>query len=300
MQPPIGVWVYWSQRGNAHYISFIIHSINFFTITLVSDMVTSPRLSWPTASHSPCKEYYKYSLSQLLKVNVHLLPAGTLLFLYISQITLQAVMRRSMEQKTATSTVQLGLIVSWIDICLDVVTGLATNFHMNNVKLSLNTCYASYQIPELYIQTEHTLASCCYFKYLQLEKIRTYIPYIISYLLYVCMSQIVYRAVTHIGPLLKLGSEAQTSVGSSVEWSYSTIHNIWQKMSITCLEWIHEGCPQYGIQRVGKQRFPLTFIILVHRGHLIPQRTHAPYRVSCGHLNAPYTHVQAYNYSPTC
>jgi hypothetical protein len=37
----------------------------------------------------------------------------------------------------------------------------------------------------------------------------------------------------------------------------------------------------------------LTFIILAHRGHLIPQRTHAPQLVRCGHLNAPYTHVDA-------
>jgi hypothetical protein len=103
-------------------------------------------------------------------VNVHLLPAGTL-FLHTSQITLHAVMGRLMEQKMATSTVQLELDVSWIDICLDVVIGPATNFHMNDVKLSLNIRCASYPIPELNIHIEHTLASCCYFN-------------IISYLLY--------------------------------------------------------------------------------------------------------------------
>jgi hypothetical protein len=35
----------------------------------------------------------------------------------------------------------------------------------------------------------------------------------------------------------------------------------------------------------------LTFIILAHRSHLIPQRTNAPQLMCCGHLNAPYTHV---------
>jgi hypothetical protein len=43
----------------------------------------------------------------------------------------------------------------------------------------------------------------------------------------------------------------------------------------------------------------LTFMILAHRGHLIPQRTHALQLVCCGHLNAPHTHVEAYKYGPT-
>lgn len=128
---------------------------------------------------------------------MHLLPAGILLFLYISQITLHAVMRRWATQKRATSTVKLELNVSLIYICLDVVTGPATNFHMNNVNLSLNKCCASYQIPELYIQIEHRLACCCYFKYLQLENSRKdYIQLLFLTSSTVCMSQIVYGAVS--------------------------------------------------------------------------------------------------------
>lgn len=64
----------------------------------------------------------------------------------------------------------------------------------------------------------------------------------------VCVSQIVYVAVkpgeaTRIGPLLQAGSDAQTSVGSSVELLYRTQRTA-QKMSIARLEWIHDGCPR--------------------------------------------------------
>jgi len=172
MHPPIRVWVYWSQKGITHYISFIIHAINFFTITFqVIRSLPQSSVSWPTASQSPCKEYYRYiAIITLTDSDVHLVPAGTMLFLYVSQITLHAVMRRWMKQKRATSTVKHELNVSWIDICPDVVIGPAANLHMNNVNLSLNICCASYPIPELYIQIEHRLASCCYVKYLQLWK----------------------------------------------------------------------------------------------------------------------------------
>jgi hypothetical protein len=33
--------------------------------------------------------------------------------------------------------------------------------------------------------------------------------------------------------------------------------------------------------------YKLTFIVLAHRSHLIPQRTNAPQLMCCGHLNAP-------------
>jgi hypothetical protein len=59
---------------------------------------------------------------------------------------------------------------------------------------------------------------------------------------------------------------------------------------------------QLDAQRVARtfvSQIVLTFMILTHRGHLIPQGTHALQLVCCGHLNAPHTHVEAYKYDPT-
>jgi len=166
MHPPIRVWVYWSQKGITHYISFIIHAINFFTITFqVIRSLPQSSICWPTASQSPCKEYYRYiAIITLTDSDVHLVPAGTMLFLYVSQITLHAVMRRWMKQKRATSTVKHELNVSWIDICPDVVIGPAANYTwtMSNFPWIDHTIITNLMHWLLFIRKILLLSSTCF------------------------------------------------------------------------------------------------------------------------------------------
>ena len=155
--------------------------------------------------------------------------AGNLLILYVSQITLHAVMWRWMKQKRATSTDKLELNVSWTDICLMLPLVLLQTFTWT-MSTFPSIYVVLHAISELYIQSEHRLASCCYFKCLQLWKRAEMI--ISSYYLPVtncvrCSSLAKLPTLVHSYSLA-----VRLRPVLAVQWSYSTVHNVW-----------HRNCP---------------------------------------------------------